>query len=87
MQVEHLKGLVGRAAGTLRAAKPTPQPGVLTGPCGQQGRLAIGVGSSAVTVWDIAKWPVMFVVVVFMISLAHDAPAAAPEPTTRGEAL
>jgi membrane protein len=42
---------------------------------------AIGVGSSAVTVWDIAKWPVLLVVVMFMIALLY---YAAPNAKLRG---
>ncbi len=44
---------------------------VLTGPVASKVGSAIGVGSTAVTVWDIAKWPVLFVIVVFMISLLY----------------
>jgi len=44
---------------------------VLTGPVASKVGSAIGVGSSAVTIWDIAKWPVMFVVVVLMIALLY----------------
>src|SRR6266513_1586817 len=29
----------------------------------------LGIGSSAVTVWDIAKWPVLLVIVILMISI------------------
>ena len=44
---------------------------VLTGGlAGQVGKL-IGVGSSAVTVWDIAKWPVLLLVVSFMFGLLY----------------
>jgi membrane protein len=31
----------------------------------------IGVGSTAVTVWDIAKWPVLFILVCIMIGLLY----------------
>jgi len=34
------------------------------------GRL-IGIGSTAVTVWEIAKWPVLLVIVSFMIALLY----------------
>jgi len=54
---------------------------VLTGPLASKVGSAIGVGTSAVTVWDIAKWPVMFVLVVFMITLLY---YSAPNAKLRG---
>ncbi len=54
---------------------------VLTGPLATKVGSAIGVGSGAVTVWDIAKWPVMFVLVVFMIALLY---YSAPNAKLRG---
>src|SRR2546423_190144 len=39
---------------------------VLTGGLAKQVGNLVGVGSSAVTVWDIAKWPVLLLVVSFM---------------------
>ena len=48
-----------------------------TGPIASAVGSTIGVSKSAVTVWSIAKWPVMFVVVVFMFSvLYYSAPNA-----------
>jgi membrane protein len=44
---------------------------VLTGPVAKAVGSAVGLGSTAVTVWDIAKWPVLFVVVVCMIALLY----------------
>lgn len=44
---------------------------VLTGPLASKVGSAIGVGSSAVTVWDIAKWPVLLIVVMFMVALLY----------------
>jgi membrane protein len=44
---------------------------VLTGSlAGKVGNL-IGVGSTAVTVWDIAKWPVMMVVVAVILAILY----------------
>lgn len=54
---------------------------ILTGPLASKVGSAIGVGSSAVTIWDIAKWPVMFVIVVFMIALLY---YSAPNAKLRG---
>jgi len=44
---------------------------VLTGPLADAVGSAIGVGSAAVTIWDIAKWPVLIAVVVIMIALLY----------------
>jgi membrane protein len=42
---------------------------VLTGPIVDAIGSSIGVGSSALTVWDIAKWPVLLLAVIFMFSV------------------
>jgi membrane protein len=44
---------------------------VLTGGLATQVGKALGVGSSAVTIWDIAKWPVLLLVVAFMFSILY----------------
>jgi membrane protein len=44
---------------------------VLTGPLARNVGDVIGLGSTFVTVWDIAKWPVLVLVVSFMISLLY----------------
>jgi membrane protein len=44
---------------------------VLTGPIASTVGSAVGIGGTAVTVWNIAKWPVLFIVVVFMIALLY----------------
>ncbi|MGI8412362.1 MAG: YihY/virulence factor BrkB family protein [Solirubrobacteraceae bacterium] len=54
---------------------------VLTGPIASKVGSAIGVGTSAVTVWEIAKWPVLFLVVVLMFALLY---YAAPNAKLRG---
>jgi membrane protein len=54
---------------------------VLTGPVAKEIGSAVGVGSAAVTVWDIAKWPVLLVVVAFMIALLY---YASPNAKLRG---
>jgi membrane protein len=41
---------------------------VLTGPIVDAVAEPLGIGSAATTVWDIAKWPVLIAVVVFMFS-------------------
>jgi membrane protein len=44
---------------------------VMTGPVVEEVGDAIGIGSTALTVWDIAKWPVLLVVLAFMIGLLY----------------
>ncbi len=44
---------------------------VITGGlAGQVGKL-LGIGGTAVTVWDIAKWPVLLLIVSFMFSILY----------------
>jgi membrane protein len=44
---------------------------VLTGGLARQVGNLVGVGSSAVQVWDIAKWPVLVLVVSFMLAILY----------------
>jgi membrane protein len=44
---------------------------VLTGPVAHAVGAAIGVGDTAVTVWNIAKWPVLVAIVLFMIAVVY----------------
>jgi membrane protein len=44
---------------------------VLTGPIVQAVGDSIGVGDTALTVWDIAKWPVLLVVLALMIGVLY----------------
>jgi membrane protein len=44
---------------------------VLTGPIASAVGSAVGLGGTAVTAWNIAKWPVLFLVVVFMITTLY----------------
>ncbi|MFG2020309.1 YihY/virulence factor BrkB family protein [Actinomadura geliboluensis] len=44
---------------------------VVTGPLARKVGDVIGAGSQAVTVWNIAKWPVLLVVVAFLIMLLY----------------
>ena len=44
---------------------------VVTGPLARSIGDIVGLGSTAVTVWDIAKWPVLILVVSFMIALLY----------------
>jgi membrane protein len=44
---------------------------VLTGPIAGAVGSAVGLSGAAVTAWNIAKWPVLFAVVVFMMGLLY----------------
>jgi membrane protein len=44
---------------------------VLTGPVASQVGKAFGIGSSAVLVWNIAKWPVLLIIVSIMFALLY----------------
>jgi membrane protein len=53
---------------------------VLTGGLAQQVGNLVGLGSTAVQVWDIAKWPVLLLVVSFMFSLLYWAAPNVKQP-------
>src|SRR5437588_801952 len=44
---------------------------VITGGLATQVGKILGIGSTAVTVWDIAKWPVLLLIVSFMFSILY----------------
>jgi membrane protein len=44
---------------------------VLTGGLAQQIGKILGIGGTAVTIWDIAKWPVLLLIVSFMFSILY----------------
>jgi len=44
---------------------------VITGPLANQVGNVVGAGSTAVTVWDIAKWPVLILMVGIMFSILY----------------
>jgi membrane protein len=44
---------------------------VLTGPIASAVGSAVGLGGTAVTAWNIAKWPVLFLVVVCMFAILY----------------
>jgi membrane protein len=56
---------------------------VVTGPIARQVGDLVGAGSAAVTAWDIAKWPVIALVVVTMISLLYYAAPNVKQPGFR----
>jgi membrane protein len=56
---------------------------VLTGGLAKQVGNLVGVGGSAVTAWDIAKWPVLLLVVSFMFSILYWAAPNVKQPGFR----
>ena len=56
---------------------------VLTGGLAQQVGGLIGLGSPAVTIWDIAKWPVLLLVISFMFAILYWASPNVKQPGFR----
>jgi membrane protein len=56
---------------------------IVTGPAAQAVGDAIGVGSTIVTVWNIAKWPVLLVIVVLIVGLLYYATPNVKQPKFR----
>ena len=56
---------------------------VLTGPLAEEVGSVIGLGSAAVTAWDIAKWPVLLVLVSLMFSVLYWAAPNVKQPGFR----
>jgi membrane protein len=56
---------------------------VLTGPAAQAVGNAIGLGSTAVTAWNIAKWPVLLAVVILIVALLYYATPNVKQPKFR----
>ncbi|MFF4470048.1 YihY/virulence factor BrkB family protein [Streptomyces sp. NPDC001599] len=54
---------------------------VFTGSLARQAGTALGVGDTALTVWSIAKWPVLVLLVTFMIAILY---WAAPNARVKG---
>jgi membrane protein len=55
----------------------------VTGPVARQVGNVVGAGSTAVTIWDIAKWPVIAFAVVTMISILYWAAPNVKQPGFR----
>jgi membrane protein len=53
---------------------------VVTGPVASQVGNAIGIGDAAVTAWNIAKWPVLLIIVSLMFSLLYWATPNVKQP-------
>jgi membrane protein len=56
---------------------------VLTGPLAQRVGDLVGLGETAVMAWDIAKWPVLVVIVSFMFALLYWAAPNVKQPGFR----
>lgn len=56
---------------------------VVTGPAAEAVGNAMGLGSSVVTIWNIAKWPVMLLVVIFIVALLYYATPNVKQPKFR----
>jgi membrane protein len=56
---------------------------VVTGPVADKVGQLLGLGETAVTVWDIAKWPVLVVVVALIFSLLYYAAPNVRQPNFR----
>lgn len=56
---------------------------VLTGPVASQVGKAFGIGDTVVLVWNIAKWPVVLVIVSLMFSLLYKACPNVKQPRMR----
>jgi membrane protein len=54
-----------------------------TGGLARQAGNVIGVGSSAVTIWDIAKWPVLILLVAVMLAILYYAAPNVRQPGFR----
>jgi membrane protein len=53
---------------------------VVTGPVARSVGDAIGLGSTAVTIWDIVKWPVLLVLVTVLVAVLFWAAPNAKQP-------
>jgi membrane protein len=56
---------------------------VVSGPLAESIGAALGLGSVAVTVWSIAKWPVLAVVVMFVVAMLYYATPNVRQPKFR----
>jgi membrane protein len=56
---------------------------VLTGPVAENVGKAIGIGSTAVVVWDVVKWPVLIVLVSIMVTILYKATPNVKQPSCK----
>jgi membrane protein len=53
---------------------------VLTGPIADKVGQAVGIGSTAVLIWEIAKWPVLIILVSIMLTILYKATPNVKQP-------
>ena len=56
---------------------------VFTGPLARQAGDLLGLGAAAVTAWGIAKWPVLLVILMFLVAILYWAAPNAKQPGFR----
>jgi membrane protein len=56
---------------------------VFTGPLARQAGDLLGLGSAAVTAWGIAKWPILLVILMFLVAILYWAAPNAKQPGFR----
>jgi membrane protein len=56
---------------------------IVTGPAATAVGSALGIGSTVVTVWNIAKWPVMLAIVVLVVAILYYATPNVRQPKFR----
>lgn len=56
---------------------------ILTGPAAQAVGDVVGLGSTAVTVWSIAKWPVLLIMVMLIVAILYWATPNVQQPKFR----
>lgn len=56
---------------------------VVTGPLAESVGRTIGLGGTAVTVWDIAKWPILLAIVVAVVAILYYATPNVKQPKFR----
>ena len=56
---------------------------VVTGPFARELGETLGIGDTAVTVWNIAKWPVLLIVVVLLVAVLYYATPNVQQPRFR----
>jgi membrane protein len=56
---------------------------VVTGPFAKEVGETLGLGDAAITAWDIVKWPLMLLVVVFLVAVLYYATPNVEQPRFR----
>jgi membrane protein len=74
---------IGVTALTVTLLTLTAMAVVFTGPLAQKLGAVIGLGSTAVLIWDIAKWPVMLVIIAVILAILYYAGPNVRQPGFR----